>query len=157
MSRTNDAINNVKDPATQQALHRLFEGLGLKSLPVGASFTPAAAGANVSEVTIQVTDDEGLALAGVFGLDVWLSDAADGEGLTGTTASGTVTAKSASGTVLGTYTAKKALRVQTKDDGTFILEITDTSKTGFYVAAAVPATGAAAVSRQLVSADYGSA
>lgn len=156
MSRINDAVNNVKDPATQQALHRILEGLGLKSLPVGASFTPAAGGANVSEVTIQVTDDEGEALAGVFGLDVWLSDAADGEGLTGTAASGTVTVKSSSGTVLGTYTAKKALRVQTKDDGTFILEITDTGKTGFYVAAIVPATGAAAVSRQLVTADYGS-
>lgn len=119
------------------------------------TFSIAAGGANVSEVTITVKDGSGAAVAGVHHLDVWLSDAASGAGLTGTTASGTVTAKAASGVVLVAYTAKKAIRVQTLATGVFVLEITDTAKTGFYVAAANPLTGRAAVSSQLVTASYG--
>lgn len=119
------------------------------------TFAAAAGGANVSEVTITVVDSDGVAIAAPFALDVWLSDAATGIGLTGTTASGTVTAKAASGAVLSTYTAKKDLRVQTLATGVFILEITDTAKTGFFVAARNPATGATEVSAQLVTANYG--
>lgn len=131
--------------------------VNLSNVPVGVSvtFSIAAAGANVSEVTITVKDGAGVAVAGVHHLDVWLSDAATGAGLTGTTASGTVTAKAASGIVLSTYTAKKALRVQTLATGIFILEITDTAKTTFYVAATSPLTGRASVSAQLATASYG--
>ena len=67
-----------------------------------------------------------------------------------------MTAKAASGEVVGTYTAKKALLVQTKADGTFILEITDTAKTHFYVCAEIPLTGKYIVSTQLATASYGS-
>jgi hypothetical protein len=125
--------------------------------PIGSSvsFSIAPAGANVSEVTITVKDGAGVAVAKVHHLDLWLSDAATGAGLTGTTASGTVTAKAASGVVIQTNTAKKALRVQTLATGVFVLEITDTAKTGFYVAATVPLTGAAVVSSQLVTGSYG--
>ncbi len=86
---------------------------------------------------------------------VWLSDDSAGVGLTATSASGTVQAKSGGGEVFGTLTAKKALEVQTKADGTFILEITDTAKTGFFVAANLPVAGLPKVSRQLVTGDYG--
>lgn len=129
--------------------------IGGVSVPASVAFSIAAGGANVSEVTITVKDGAGVTLAGVFNLDVWLSDAATGAGLTGTTASGTVTAKAASGAVLGTLTAKKALRVQTLATGVFVLEITDTAKTGFYVAAQSPFTGGTLVSAQLVTASYG--
>lgn len=127
------------------------------SVPISTTvtFSIAAGGANVSEVTITVKDGSGTAVAGVHHFDVWLSDAASGAGLTGTTASGTVTAKAASGVVVSTYTAKKALRIQTLATGIFVLEITDTAKTGFYVAVAHPLTGRAAVSEQLVTASYG--
>ena len=107
-------------------------------------------------VTITVKDANGDTLAGVYNLDVWLSDAATGAGLTGTSASGTVTAKTASGAVVGTYSAKKALRVQTLATGVFILEITDTAKTAFYVCAALPTSGEAQVATVLATADYGS-
>ena len=117
-------------------------------------FAVAAGGSNVSEVTIAVADLDDTAAGAVHHLDVWLSDAASGAGLTGTTASGTVTAKSASGVVLSTYTAKKALRVQSLATGVFILEITDSAKTGFYVCAAGP-DGRAYVSSQLVTGNYG--
>lgn len=129
--------------------------VGGVSAPTSITFSPAAGGANVSEVTITVKDGAGATIAGVFNLDVWLSDAATGAGLTATTASGTVTAKAASGAVIGTYTAKKALRVQTLATGVFVLEITDTAKTGFYVAAEVPMSGRVVVSSQMVTGNYG--
>jgi hypothetical protein len=84
-----------------------------------------------------------------------LSDDATGLGLTATDASGTVTAKAASGTDFGVLTAKKALLAQTKADGSFILEITDTAKTSFYVIA-TPLVGCApSGSAALITADYG--
>lgn len=119
------------------------------------SFSPAAGASNVCEVTITVKDAAGSTIAAVHNLDIWLSDAATGAGLTATTASGAVAAKSASGTDLGTLTAKKALRVQTLATGVYILSITDTAKTGFYICAALPSAGKAIVSQQLVTANYG--
>jgi hypothetical protein len=118
------------------------------------TFTPAAGGANVSNVTVQVVDSAGNALAGVFNFDLWLSDAATGANVTATTASGTVTA-GASGVVIGTYTAKKSLRVQTDTTGKFILAITDTAKTGFYVAGQMPGAGQTVISSVLVTGNYG--
>jgi hypothetical protein len=117
-------------------------------------FTPSAGAANVCEVLITPKDLLGATKAGVNVYDVWLSDAATGIGLTGTTASGTVTAKAASGSVWQTFTAKKHLQVQTLATGLFTLEITDTAKTGFFVVARLP-SGLLSVSAQLVTANYG--
>lgn len=130
--------------------------LGGVAVPGTVSFTPAAGGANVCEVTIAVKDAAGNALAGVRNLEIWLSDAASGAGLTGTTASGAVAVKASSGTDLTALTAKKHLIGQTKSDGTYILSITDTAKTLFYVCVRHPMTGAPIVSAKLVSGNYGS-
>jgi hypothetical protein len=111
------------------------------AIPASVSMAAAAGGANVSEVTFTVKDGAGATIAGVFNLDIWLSDAATGEGLTGTTASGAVAAKASSGTDLSTLVSKKALRVQTKATGVYILSITDTAKSGFYPCAQVPGLG----------------
>lgn len=126
------------------------------NMAASITFAAASAAANVCEVTCTVKDAAGVAIAGVFELDMWLSDAATGAGITGTTASGTVTAKAASGVVMDTYTAKKSLRVQTLATGIFILEITDTAKTAFYVAAEIPGTNATGISAVLATDDYGS-
>jgi hypothetical protein len=123
-------------------------------VPTDVTFAIAAAAANVSEVTITVVNKDGYTIPGVHVLDLWLSDAATGVGLTGTTASGTVQAKAASGTVHGALTAKKALRVSTLATGVFILEITDAAKTGFYVAAALGVVPAQ-VSVAMVAGSYG--
>lgn len=123
--------------------------------PASVTFAAAAGGANVCEVTITMKDAAAATLTGIRNFEVWLSDAATGAGITGTAASGTVTAKAASGTVLTALTAKKHIIAQTVAAGTFILEITDTAKTGFYVAVSNPLTGAATVSAQLVTGDYG--
>jgi predicted RecA/RadA family phage recombinase len=123
--------------------------------PADFTFAAAAGASNVAEVTITPRDAIGAALAGVRTLELWLSDDAAGAGLTSTTASGTVVAKSGEGTVLTAFTAKKHLSVQTKAAGTFVLQITDTAKTGFYVCVRNPSTGLVSVSAQLTAGSYG--
>ncbi len=124
-------------------------------VPASVTFAAAAGGANVCEVTITVKDAAGATIAGVCNLDVWLSDAATGAGLTATTASGAVAAKAASGADLGTLTTKKALLVQTLATGVYILSITDSAKTAFYVCAQVPGKGVTNVGTQLITGNYG--
>lgn len=126
-----------------------------KELVSNLAFTIAAGAANVSTIKIQAVNKDGVAIAGVFNLRVWLSDAATGVGLCAATATGTVQAKAASGTVNGALTAKKALDVTTLADGSFTLEITDAGKSLVYIAASNPNTGQAVVSRKLVVGDYG--
>ena len=119
------------------------------------SFTIAAGGANVCEIAIALLDGNGDAVAAPQPVTVWLSDAATGIGLTATSASGTVTAKTGGGADFGALTAKKALVAQPLATGIFTLEITDTVKTGFYVAIQNPYSGQVSVSRQLVTGDFG--
>jgi len=124
----------------------------------GFFFGGAAGGANVAEITIRALDAAGTAYrTEPFLMHVWLSDNAEGIGLTGTTASGTVQAKSGgSYSDLQAITAKKHLLVQTDTDGKYILEITDTAKTGFYVGACLLGSMAEPdASAQLASASFG--
>ena len=123
--------------------------------PAAFTFTPDDGSANVSEVKIQAVDAHGTAVAKALLAVVWLSDAATGAGLTGTTASGTVQAKSGEGTDVNTLSAKKAILVQTKVDGSYTLEITDDAKTDFYVCAQSVGGFAHSVSAQLETGDYG--
>jgi hypothetical protein len=122
-------------------------------MPVNITFSPAPGSANVCDVTVTLVDGNGAAIPAVHSFDLWLSDAATGAGITATAASGTVTNAAASGVVISTYTAKKALRVQTTPAGVFVLEITDTAKTPFFIAASLG--GRAIVSAQLVTGNYG--
>ena len=126
-----------------------------RNVPTVADFDIAAGGSNVCEVTISFQDGAGATVAEPLLFDVWLSDAATGAGKTGTTASGTVTAKSASGVVWTTEEAKKALKVQALATGLFVLEITDSAKTAFRVCVQNPVTGQVHVSDALVTANYG--
>lgn len=121
----------------------------------GITFAITAGASNICEVAISAKDTSGVLIPVAQNLTVWLSDAATGAGQTGTTASGTVTAKTASGAVLGTLTAKKSLIVQTLATGVFTLEITDSAKTTFYVCVENPFTGQTVVSRILATGDYG--
>ncbi len=130
-------------------------GVPTIALPANVTFSAAAGGSNVCEVTITVVDEDGDAIAAVHHLEWFLSDAATGAGITGTSASGTVAAKSASGVDLEVVTAKKFTRVQTLATGIYILEITDTAKTAFYVCVKHPLTGALVVATVLATGDYG--
>lgn len=118
------------------------------------TFAPAAGSANVSLVTIQVTDAAGAAIARNFEMLVYLSDSAAGDGLTTTTASGAVAA-GASGTDLSAKVSKKALDVLTDATGKYILSITDSGKTLFVVCAVCPGTGNLQVSAPLTAGNYG--
>jgi hypothetical protein len=126
---------------------------GGKGIPTGVVISAAAGAVQYySDVTFQVSDLTGTAVAGVYVFDIWLSDAATGAGLTGTTASGGISAETSGGVVLSVYTAAKALKVQTNTSGAFVLRIIDSAKTGFYPVAnvdIVPNIGA-----QLVAANY---
>lgn len=141
------------------SIHGRKLGLGVngeilgKGMASEVSAAAAAGSSNICEVTLTVKDFEGKAVAKAHNLDVWLSDDADGEGLTATTASGTVGAKASSGTDLVAYVAKKALRVQTKKTGVYILSITDTAKTAFKVC--VQIGGRTVVVATLATGNYG--
>lgn len=117
------------------------------------TFAAAAGASNVCNVTGTVKDADGNTLTGVRNLELWLSDAATGIGATATTASGTVTCTT--GTDLADTVAKKVKTIQTAANGTFVLAITDTAKTGFYVCVKHPGTGVPLVSAQLTAANYG--
>lgn len=118
-------------------------------------FVISAGAANICNVEVRFLDHNNKLIAAPRAFDIFLSDAATGLGLTGTTASGTVQTKSGAGTFMFTYTSKKLLKVATLATGSYTLEITDTAKTGFYVGVVDPVSGLLAVSRQLVTADYG--
>lgn len=127
---------------------------GSDKLPASASLAIAAGSTNIAIVTITVKDGTGAAVTRPIALDIWLSDAATGLGITATTASGAVAA-GAAGTDLVDLTSKKVKRVITNASGVYNLSITDTAKTGFYVAACVPSVSKIFVSTQLQTASYG--
>lgn len=145
---------------TQTEIHGRRAGLdndsnriALLGRPFSVTMTPATDGSNKTKVTCQLVDVEGTSVSKVMNFDLWLSDAASGAGLTGTTASGAVAA-GASGADIATLTTKKALRVQTNASGVYILSITDTAKTAFKVCAQMP-DGEVVVGATLATANYG--
>ncbi len=141
-------INGTAVTSTAAALN------AVDNMPVSFTFAAAQGAANITEVTITAKDADSNTVAAPLLCTVWLSDAATGVGLTSTAASGTVAAKSASGADFGVLTAKKATVVQTLASGIYILEITDTAKTAFYVCAQ-SANGVVSISTQLATGDYG--
>lgn len=125
----------------------------LAGLPGSVTITPAAGAANISLLTFQVKDAAGVNFTKPVLLDIWLSDATTGAGLTGTTASGAV-AVGANGADFVDYVAKKAKRVQTDATGKYILSITDTAKTLFYPCAQLSGQNVFVGSRLIVG-NYG--
>lgn len=128
-----------------------------KGIVAAAVISYAKGAANVSNVSIQLTDVYGAAIASVRALVFWLSDAATGIGLTATTASGGIAAVAASGTILGVLTTSKALECLTNAAGLLAIAITDTAKTGFYPAVNIGAASGAGVTvgAQMAAANYG--
>ncbi len=157
------------DPTIQSPIYIISQGSGksLEQLATGSrveyagtpialtcTFTPATGGANVCNVTIQFQDLQGNNLAQVFEFAWFLSDDAGGNGLTATTARGSVGAGSAGTDVFGKV-SKKAGDALTDNTGKYVLSITDTAKTGFYVCVSNPGTGITNVSAQLQTSNYG--
>lgn len=157
VSAGNTLIGNATaaaaNPTSAGNVRLIGAGVNDVGTPLTVEMAAAAGAANVTEVTVTVKDAAGNTVADVHNLDLWLSDAASGEELTGTTASGAVAAKAASGTDLVAYVAKKALRIQTLATGVYILSITDTAKTAFKVAASI--NGKTTVGLTLATGNYG--
>jgi len=124
-------------------------------LPTEFLISAAAGAANVCNLSFQLSDMRGLAVAMPSLFEIWLSDAADGTGLTATTATGGIAAVNTFGIVWSIQTASKALRVQPNASGLFKLAITDTAKTAFYPCALNLATGYVVVGTRLITANYG--
>lgn len=121
--------------------------------PAGCTITAApygAGGTHQCEVTIQLTDGAGNALADVpANLDVLLSASPYGAGLG---AAPTVSTTVATGLTLSTYSANLAFRIQTTATGEIQIIIDDASKTLYYIA--VFGLPVPVVSAQLTAADY---
>ncbi len=118
-----------------------------------ATFAIANGGLNIAQVTIQINDGDGNPISDLpVDLDVLLSVAAVGVGVTATTPSGGIALNAGGGTLLQTYVASKAIYAQCNAAGQIVLEITDTAHTGFYVA--VIGLPVPFVSPQLVAANY---
>jgi hypothetical protein len=121
-------------------------------IAASAAVSFAAGAANVSNVTVQLKDAAAANLTHSCLVRIWLSDAATGVGLT-SHAADTITAST--GTVWHVDTAAASLLVQTDATGKAVLVVTDTHKTGFYVACDFANGRAYGVSAQMVAGDYG--
>lgn len=128
----------------------------LHGVPDVALMAASAGGANICEVSIIWKDINGETILRPPAFWVWLSDDPLGRGLSTATISGTVTAKTGEGAVLGVGTAKLCHLCQPPADGEFILEITATGKPGLYVVAQNPVTGERYVETVTATTDYGS-
>lgn len=105
------------------------------------------------EATFTVQDAAGTAIDAIHTLNVWISDDADGSGLTATSASGALTA--ATGTILTALTAKKHVIANTDANGVLTLLLVDSANTAnerFCVAN--PFNGKAIVGDATVAGDY---
>jgi hypothetical protein len=118
------------------------------------AFAIAPGAANHSVVTITIGDNNGNAIPNQpFDVDVILSDAATGVGVTATAPSTSLTVTT--GTQLNSYVANKALYVQSNGSAVIVINIFDTGKTGYFVMVQGVSLPFAYVSRQLVTGDYG--
>lgn len=110
-----------------------------------ASIALAAGATNSINATITLKDDKGVTIAAVQNIEVYISEASTGIGLTGDSASGNLTAST--GTILTALTAKKHIKALTDANGVLVLNLVDAAKPNdqrFVVV--VPGTGRLVVS-----------
>jgi len=144
----------VSDNSTNAAANANFTELYAAGKIV-TSAAPAAGAANTTSVTITVTDKNGTAVSAIHNLECWVSDDADGNGLTATSASGALTAST--GTILTALTAKKHVIANTSAAGVLVLALVDSAKTqGERFCCKNPTTGQIVVGAATVTASYGS-
>jgi hypothetical protein len=101
-----------------------------------ASFTIGSEGAAIN-VAVALEDGAGNALASLQGVNIFLSDAATGIGITATAPDGGI-AIGTDGAIIDAAVAGKALWVQTEADGTFDIDITETGAATFYLVVQLP-------------------
>lgn len=97
------------------------------------------------DITVTMQDSDGDAIAAVHAVEWWISEDAEGEGLTADTYSGDVTI--GTGTELAEDTSKKHFRALTDVNGVMVATAVDSNNpTDQYVAVKHPVTGRVIVS-----------
>lgn len=105
------------------------------------------------EATYTVVDAAGTAIDAIHTLECYISDDADGSGLTATSASGALTA--AAGTILTAHTAKKHVTANTNSSGVLTLLLVDNANTaGERFCVKNPVNGKIIVGDATVAGDY---
>lgn len=105
------------------------------------------------EATFTVKDAAGVAIDAIHTLEVWISDDADGSGLTATSASGNLTA--VTGTILSAFTAKKHISANTDANGVLTLLLVDAANTaGEHFCVKNPLNSKAIIGDATVGTDY---
>lgn len=119
-------------------------GGGLAPVTVDIALA-ASATTDGMDITITVQDGAGAAITAVHGLEVWVSEDAQGEGLTADTASGDLTW--GTGTELQEIVTKKHYKVLTDVNGVSVATLVDSANPADqYVAVQHPVTGRVVVS-----------
>ncbi len=117
----------------------------LDNVMATATIALAAGAANVMTVTITVKDAAAATIAAVHRLDMWVSEAATGIGLTADTISGDLTV--GTGSELQEIVSKKHYTLLTAATGIIVLSIEDTAKPADqYIVVANPLSGKLIVS-----------
>ena len=154
--------NAILDPSNPDHVF-ITLGKGSNSTVSVADITDAPANVTIAyaasattdgiEATFTVVDAAGDAVEAITNLNVWISDDANGSGLTATAASGALTA--ATGTILTALTAKKHVNANTNASGVLTLLLVDSANTaGERFCVAHPVTGKAIVGAATVATDY---
>ena len=117
----------------------------LDNVVASVSWAVAAGASNVCVFTGTIKDAAGATIAASRPIDLYISEAVTGIGITGDTYS--TGASITTGTQLIALTANKAWRINTHTDGTFAISITDTAKPADqYAVAIVSTTGKLSIS-----------
>lgn len=113
------SVNTTTGTATLITMNDAYE-------PYTASIALAAGASNGMLITITVQDSDGNTIPSTYSLEVYMSEASTGIGLTADTYSGDLVAST--GGVAAVRTAKKAWLLQTAATGIFAGTLTDSAK-----------------------------
>lgn len=142
-----------------KGVQQIYEGLLLagavaidnKILPSDVAYTITASTTNACEIDVELVYKDDKAVEGRQVLDLYVSGDSTGAGVY--SAAGTMSITN--GFSLGTYTANLAYPCMTDETGKVSFKLTYATKPEIYICAVPQSTGHVAVSRKLVTADYG--
>jgi len=103
---------------------------------VGATITVGTEATNVINVAVQLEDNDNANVAARRCVYAYLSDDADGDGITGT-APATSVAIGTDGNIIDTLTAKASFLITSNATGAIDLDITDTTTATWYLVVVV--------------------
>jgi hypothetical protein len=140
-------IGGTAVTATAAEINTLDGGIASASIALSAG-----AATDEMDITITVQDAAGSTIADTHRLEVWITDDADALTITGTSASGALTA--VDGGILSVLTAKKHIICVTPATGIINLSLVDSANTaGEVVVVALP-NGLFSVSAASAATDY---